>query len=414
MVPIGAGGIAMAATANATIQLAVPDGLRGRVMSVYTTVFSASIPIGGLAAGALASVVGIPVTVAIGGVLSLAVGIGRVRLVVAPAAMRPPRHRPRAGSPTRAASAAPRRSAADERDRAQSDGAEHERRVQAAEPERGAQHPPVGPVPALAQQARQQRRRVRIGLDEVDRRRRPAIADGQRADRRLDRARRPERVAVQRLRAADRDRRRALAEGRRDRPRLGDVADRRRRGVGVDVVDLVGVDAGVVERDRRGPRRLAAVGPRLDHVVGVGGRAVAEQLRVRRRARGARPPSASSSTSSAAPSPMTNPSRPTSNGRAAAPGSSLWPADSARMMSNAPNASGDSGISQPPAIAASTRPSRRSPSASPSATAPEAHEFAVDRIGPRTSSAMPRLAGAAPPNTASARFGATWRMPFSR
>ena len=51
MVPIGAGGIAMAATANATIQLAVPDGLRGRVMSVYTTVFSASMPIGGLLDG---------------------------------------------------------------------------------------------------------------------------------------------------------------------------------------------------------------------------------------------------------------------------------------------------------------------------------------------------------------------------
>jgi MFS family permease len=76
MIPIGAGGITMAATANATIQLAVPDGLRGRVMSVYTTVFSASIPIGGLAVGAVASVAGIPTTVAIGGLLSLAVGLG--------------------------------------------------------------------------------------------------------------------------------------------------------------------------------------------------------------------------------------------------------------------------------------------------------------------------------------------------
>ncbi len=74
MAPIGAGGIAMAATANATIQLAVPDGLRGRVMSVYTTAFSASIPIGGLISGALASAFGIQVTVAIGGALSLAVG----------------------------------------------------------------------------------------------------------------------------------------------------------------------------------------------------------------------------------------------------------------------------------------------------------------------------------------------------
>ncbi|MEJ7749491.1 MAG: MFS transporter [Candidatus Limnocylindrales bacterium] len=74
MVPIGAGGITMAATANAAIQLAVPNELRGRVMSVYTTVFSASVPIGGLAAGALASRVGISITFAVGGILSLAIG----------------------------------------------------------------------------------------------------------------------------------------------------------------------------------------------------------------------------------------------------------------------------------------------------------------------------------------------------
>jgi len=76
MIAIGAGGITMAATANATIQLAVPDGLRGRVMSVYTTVFAGSVPIGGIAAGALASAVGVPLTLAISGLLSLAVGAG--------------------------------------------------------------------------------------------------------------------------------------------------------------------------------------------------------------------------------------------------------------------------------------------------------------------------------------------------
>ena len=76
MIPIGAGGITMAATANATIQLSVPDGLRGRVMSVYTTVFAGSVPIGGIAAGAVASAAGVPATVAIGGFLSLAVGLG--------------------------------------------------------------------------------------------------------------------------------------------------------------------------------------------------------------------------------------------------------------------------------------------------------------------------------------------------
>jgi MFS family permease len=75
MAPIGAGGIAMAATANATIQLAVPDGLRGRVMSVYTTVFSASMPIGGLLMGAIASTLGILEAIAIGGVLSLLTGV---------------------------------------------------------------------------------------------------------------------------------------------------------------------------------------------------------------------------------------------------------------------------------------------------------------------------------------------------
>ena len=64
---------------------------------------------------------------------------------------------------------------------------------------------------------------------------------------------------------------------------------------------------------------------------------------------------------------------------------------SARMMSNAPNASGDSGHSTPPAIAASISPFRIAPIASPIATAPEAHELAVERIGPRTSSAMPEV-----------------------
>ena len=45
-------------------------------MSVYTTVFAASVPIGGLAAGALASTIGVLQTVAVGGVLSLATGVG--------------------------------------------------------------------------------------------------------------------------------------------------------------------------------------------------------------------------------------------------------------------------------------------------------------------------------------------------
>jgi len=76
MVPIGFGGVFMAATANATIQLHSPDGLRGRVMSVYTTVFSASVPVGGIAAGTLAATLGVPATLAISGGLSVLAGLG--------------------------------------------------------------------------------------------------------------------------------------------------------------------------------------------------------------------------------------------------------------------------------------------------------------------------------------------------
>jgi MFS family permease len=75
MVVIGFGSILMAATANTSIQLAVPDHLRGRVMSVYTTVFSASVPIGGLAMGAVASGFSASAAIGLGGVLSVMVGL---------------------------------------------------------------------------------------------------------------------------------------------------------------------------------------------------------------------------------------------------------------------------------------------------------------------------------------------------
>lgn len=71
---VGVGGISMAATANTVVQLAVPDHLRGRVMSVYTTVFAGSTPVGGLATGAIASVAGVPFAIGLGAVLSLATG----------------------------------------------------------------------------------------------------------------------------------------------------------------------------------------------------------------------------------------------------------------------------------------------------------------------------------------------------
>jgi MFS family permease len=71
MFAAGAGAISMMATANTVIQLQVPDELRGRVMSVYTTVFAGTSPIGGLALGALAANAGAPAAIAFGGAVSM-------------------------------------------------------------------------------------------------------------------------------------------------------------------------------------------------------------------------------------------------------------------------------------------------------------------------------------------------------
>jgi hypothetical protein len=71
----GSGGIAMFVTANTTIQLTVPDHLRGRVMSLYTTSFSLSVPVGGLVMGAVGSAAGVPVALGLGGALTALVGV---------------------------------------------------------------------------------------------------------------------------------------------------------------------------------------------------------------------------------------------------------------------------------------------------------------------------------------------------
>jgi MFS family permease len=71
----GMGAIAMAVTANTTIQASVPDQLRGRVMSVYTTVFAGSVPAGGLFSGFIASSWGVAAAFLVGALLTLAVGV---------------------------------------------------------------------------------------------------------------------------------------------------------------------------------------------------------------------------------------------------------------------------------------------------------------------------------------------------
>jgi MFS family permease len=72
----GVGSIAMAATVNTTIQLNVPDALRGRVMSVYTTVFAGSTPLGGLIAGWIAATGGPNAALGVAGVLGLVAAAG--------------------------------------------------------------------------------------------------------------------------------------------------------------------------------------------------------------------------------------------------------------------------------------------------------------------------------------------------
>ncbi len=70
---IGLASMLMVNTINVTIQNSVPDVLRGRVMSLYVTVFAGTAPIGGLLAGALAEAFGAAVAISLGGAMAVVV-----------------------------------------------------------------------------------------------------------------------------------------------------------------------------------------------------------------------------------------------------------------------------------------------------------------------------------------------------
>jgi MFS family permease len=81
MVLMAGTGFAMSTTmalANTTVQTSSPDWLRGRVMSIYLTVFAGSTPIGAALAGFVSAIWGAPVAVAAGGaivaIVALAIG----------------------------------------------------------------------------------------------------------------------------------------------------------------------------------------------------------------------------------------------------------------------------------------------------------------------------------------------------
>jgi len=72
LLPVGYTIMLQMACSNTLIQVMVPDALRGRVMAVYSMMFMGMAPIGALLGGALADRLGAQMTVAIGGLASLA------------------------------------------------------------------------------------------------------------------------------------------------------------------------------------------------------------------------------------------------------------------------------------------------------------------------------------------------------
>jgi MFS family permease len=72
---VGVAVVSFLALANSSIQLMTPDGMRGRVMSVYTTVFLGMMPIGHSIMGTLASVIGTARAVSLGALICLAASV---------------------------------------------------------------------------------------------------------------------------------------------------------------------------------------------------------------------------------------------------------------------------------------------------------------------------------------------------
>ena len=75
LVGVGLSFVAQNALCNTLIQITVPDGLRGRVMSFYTLTFTAMMRMGGMQAGLMGDRFGAPFAVGIGAAVCLAYGL---------------------------------------------------------------------------------------------------------------------------------------------------------------------------------------------------------------------------------------------------------------------------------------------------------------------------------------------------
>jgi MFS family permease len=76
LIPTGFSMMVQMATSNTLLQMMTPDAYRGRVMSLYSMMFMGMAPIGAMLAGTLAGHIGAPLTVMLGGALSIIAGVG--------------------------------------------------------------------------------------------------------------------------------------------------------------------------------------------------------------------------------------------------------------------------------------------------------------------------------------------------
>ncbi|MEV0057852.1 MFS transporter [Saccharopolyspora shandongensis] len=81
LVPVGIAVMTFTTSANATVQLAVEPTMRGRVMGLYMLLFLGGKPLGGLASGWLAEVLGPRWPILLGGLASLAAALGGVAVL---------------------------------------------------------------------------------------------------------------------------------------------------------------------------------------------------------------------------------------------------------------------------------------------------------------------------------------------
>lgn len=81
LVPLGAATLIQVSATNTLIQMATPDGLRGRVMAIWAMIFMGFAPLGGLVASSVASVAAPGIPLAVGGVVCVLAAAGFLRSV---------------------------------------------------------------------------------------------------------------------------------------------------------------------------------------------------------------------------------------------------------------------------------------------------------------------------------------------